>query len=315
MLLPGGELRLFYFSRPGSFFVVGSFFISVSSLLGRNREVWKTTEITPLPEQGNHGLPINNRPISLLPALPEVCERVAYNQFVTYLTTKERLTTKQSGNKKWFSTETSLIHTNDAFLKSIDDKKLTACVLLDMSKAFDSVDHQILLRKIQSVDASTSSLKWFNSYLTNRHQVVRIHSSVSDPLPVECGVPQGSILGPLLFSIYVNDLPEVPRHCSTECYVDDTKLFVSFNLHDSQRIVQEMNEDLLQVRNWCFGNRLLLNPDKTKLIVFGSRQITSKFHKFHMSLLGKDISPVQSARDRTRSERERTRFFTAPRLK
>ena len=102
---------------------------------------------------------------------------------------------------------------------------------------------------------------------------------------------------PLLFSIYINDLPEVPRHCSTECYVDDTKLFVSFNLHDSQRIVQEMNEDLPQVRNWCFGNRLLLNPDKTKLIVFGSRQMTSKLHEFHLSLLGKDISPVQSARD------------------
>ena len=79
-------------------------------------------------------------------------------QFVTYLTTKERFTTKQSGNKKWFSTETSLIHTTDAFLKGIDDKKLTACVLLDMSKAFDSVDHQILLRKIQSVGASTSAL-------------------------------------------------------------------------------------------------------------------------------------------------------------
>ena len=85
--------------------------------------------------------------------------------------------------------------------------------------------------------------------------------------------------------------------CSTECYVDDTKLFVSFNLHDSQRIVQEMNEDLLQVRNWCFGNRLLLNPDKTKLIVLGSRQMISKLHEFHLSLLGKDISPVQSARD------------------
>ena len=90
--------------------------------------------------------------------MSKVCERVAYNQFVTYLTTKERLTTKQSGNKKWFSTETSLIHTTDAFLKGIDDKKLTACVLLDMSKAFDSVGHQILLRKIQSVGASTSAL-------------------------------------------------------------------------------------------------------------------------------------------------------------
>ena len=79
-------------------------------------------------------------------------------QFVTYFTTKERLTTKQSANKKCFSTETSLIHTTDAFLKGIDDKKLTACVLLDMSKAFDSVEHQILLRKIQSVGASTSAL-------------------------------------------------------------------------------------------------------------------------------------------------------------
>ena len=84
---------------------------------------------------------------------------------------------------------------------------------------------------------------------------------------------------------------------STKCYVEDTKLYVSFNLHDSQRIVQETNEDLLQLRNWCFGNRLLLNPDKTKLIVFGSRQMTSKLHEFHLSLLGKDISPVQSARD------------------
>ena len=166
-----------------------------------------------------------------------------------------------------------------------------------MKFSFDSVDYQILFCKIQSVGASTSALKRFNSSLTNRYQVVRIHSFVSDSLAAECGVPQGSILGPLLFSIYVNGLPEIPRHCSTECYVDDKKLFVSFNLHDSQRIVQEMNEDLLQVRNWCFGNRLLLNPNKTKLIVFGSRQMTSKLHEFHLSLLGKDISPVQSARD------------------
>ena len=136
--------------------------INASLLASTFPEVWKTAEITPIPKQGNHELPNNNRPISLLPALSKVCERVAYNQFVTYLTTKERLTTKQSGDKKWFSTETSLIHTTDAFLKGIDDKKLTACVLLDSN----SVDHQILLRKIQSVGASTSALKWFNSYLT-----------------------------------------------------------------------------------------------------------------------------------------------------
>ena len=166
-----------------------------------------------------------------------------------------------------------------------------------MSKAFDSVDHQILLRELQEVGASTSVLQWFNSYLTNRCQVVRIHTAVSDPLLVECGVRPGSILGPLLFSIYVNDLPEAPRNCSTECYVDDTKLFVSFHSQDSRRIVEVMNEDLLRVRNWCFRNRLPMNPDKTKLIVFGSRQRTSKLHEFRLSRLGKDIFPVQSAKD------------------
>ena len=158
-----------------------------------------------------------------------------------------------------------------AVLKKGSLRGVPPCRGKQKKPSLNRVKNLWFLRKIQSVGASTSALKWLNSYLTNRNQVVRIHSSVSDPLPVECGVPQGSILGPLSFSIYVNDLPEVPRHCSTECYVDDTKLFVSFNLHDSQRIVQEINEDLLQVRNWCFGNNLLLNPDNTKLIVFGSR--------------------------------------------
>ena len=102
--------------------------INASLLASTFPEFWKTAEITPIPKQGNHELPNNNRLFSVLPALLKVCERAAYNQVVTYLTTKERLTTKQSGNKKWFSTETSLIHTTAAFLKGTDDKKLTACM-------------------------------------------------------------------------------------------------------------------------------------------------------------------------------------------
>ena len=97
--------------------------------------------------------------------------------------------------------------------------------------------------KIQSIGALTSAPKWFfNSYLTNTYQVVQIHVAVSDPLPAECGVTEGSILGPILFSFYVNDLPEVPLHYSTECYEDDTRIFVSFHLNNSQWIFQEMNE-------------------------------------------------------------------------
>ena len=132
--------------------------INASLLASTFPEVWKTAEITPIPKQGNHELPNNNRLFSVLPALLKICERAAYNQVVTYLTTKERLTTKQSGNKKWFSTETSLIHTTAAFLKGTDDKKLTACIRLDMSKAFGSIDHQILLRKIQNGLTATSQI-------------------------------------------------------------------------------------------------------------------------------------------------------------
>ena len=137
----------------------------------------------------------------------------------------------QSGNKKWHSTETSLIHKTDAILGAIDQKKTTAVVLLDMSKAFDSNNHSILLDKLQDIGASASALRGFSSYLFGRKQVVHINSTLSDALPLVSGIPQGSILGPLLFIIYVSSLPTVPKNCLSDCYVDHTKLYMSFGIH------------------------------------------------------------------------------------
>ena len=258
---------------------------------------WKLVVVSPILKDGNHEEPNNNRPISLLPILSKVCERVGLNQITPYLMSNERLSTRQSGNKKSHSTETSLIRTTDAILNAIDEKKTTAVVLLDMSKAFDTINHGILLNKLLDIGSSPSCVAWFTSYLSDRRQVVRINSELSDPLPVVSGVPQGSILGPILFSIYVNDLPLVPWSCLTESYVDDTKLYISFPVHDWAKAVADLNADLLHIRNWCFENRLLLNPDKTKHIVYGSRQRLQNLPVIRLSVSGKELTPMYVVKD------------------
>ena len=175
----------------------------------------------------------------------------------------------------------------------MDKKELTATVLLDMSKAFDSISHENLISKL--LHGRRCFLPVSSMVLQLPKRQARINSTLSEPLTVTSGVPQGSILGPLLF--YVNDLPAVPRKCSSQCYVDDTKLLVSFKIEDKINAVIAMNEDLLNVSNWCFNNYLLLNPDKTKLMVFGSRQMLPNLRDFTLSLLGKEFVPIQAAKD------------------
>ena len=123
---------------------------------------------------------------------------------------------------------------------------------------------------------SLPAIRWFRSYLQSRYQVVKIHNASSDQLFMTCGVPQESRLGPLLFSIYTNDLPGVPKHSSPQWYVDDTKLILNFSQQDQANAIGKLDEDLSRICNWTFRNQLLINPDKTKLIIFGSRAMVSK---------------------------------------
>ena len=130
--------------------------------------------------------------------------------------------------------------------------------LLDMSKAFDSIRYDLMLRKIRKAGVSESACAWFESYLSQRQQVVKFQNTVSDPLPHTVGVPQGSIMDPVLVTLYINDLFRVPKHCEPLGYVDDTKLFFGF-LDD---IISAVNEDLKEISIWCCRNSLLSNPDK-----------------------------------------------------
>ncbi|XP_068671396.1 uncharacterized protein [Montipora foliosa] len=232
-----------------------------------------------------------NRPVSLLPALSKICERVALNQFTEYATRRNCLSGHQSGNKKRHSTETLNILTSDLALEAMDRKQVTALVLLDLSKAFDSIDHMSLLKKLRAMGTSKEAIEWFRSYLTGRKQSVRIGCETSEPRLVSYGVPQGSILGPALFNIYINDLPSVPKVGSLECYVDDSQLYLSFPVSDTTLAVDQLTEDLRNIAAWCCNNSLLINPDKTKLLVLGTPQMLMKIpDDLSITLLSKIIS-------------------------
>ena len=259
---------------------------------------WKESVVIPILKEGDHEVANNNRPVSLLPALSKICERAALNQLTEYTTRKNCLTEHQNGNKKKHSTETLHIFMSDMILQAMDQKQVTALVLLDLSKAFDSIEHEILLRKLRELGVSIQAMEWFRSYLTDRKQRVRIGCEVSGPRHVAYGVPQGSILGPALFNIYINDLPAVPKLCSLKSYVDDSQLYLSFPVQETTMAVEHLFEDLQRIAAWCCTHSLLINPDKTKLLLLGTPQMLARVPKgFGVTLLSKEILPSCSAKD------------------
>ena len=163
-----------------------------------------------------------------------------------------------------------------------------------MSKTFDSLCHSTLLTKLQLLGTSEKALLWFKSYLSDRQQCTRIGTSLSDPLTITHGVPQGSILGPMLFTLY---LPTVAKFRNIESYVDDNKIYLSYASKDIHSCMQRVAKDLESIAGWCCANHLLINPDKTKLVLFGTRQLVSKVPDVTVPFLGQQLRPVSSAKD------------------
>ena len=163
------------------------------------------------------------------------------------------------------STSTCLTHVTNNLLQNINKGLLTGLVFLDLSKAFDTLDYYVLLDKLSSFGFNRSALQWFTSYLTNRTQSVCVNGVVSDSQTIMFGVPQGSVLGPLLFIMYINDLPHVIRFCNIELYADDTLLY--FASSNVSSIETNLTTDLENVINWLHSNFLILNLRKTKIML------------------------------------------------
>ena len=231
----------------------------------------KVANIVPLYKADDPFMFNNYRPVSLLSVLSKVFERVMYNRLMEYLDVYKILVSCQFGFRKLHSSCMALMALMDKLISSLENKEFVIGIFLDFSKAFDNVDHDILLCKLSHYGIRGNALKWIESYLSNRKQFVTYNGVSSVSKAIVCGVPQGSVLGPLLFLIYINDLCAVCKNTTPILFADDTNLFSSGT--DLQLLESQINEDLVQISLWLKVNKLSLNIKKTHYMVFTRSKI------------------------------------------
>ena len=231
----------------------------------------KIAKLKPLYKKGSNVDPKNYRPISLLPLVSKIFEKIVHIQTQEYLDTHQILYKYQSGFRARHSTDTCLSLLNDKILQGFDVGKLTGMILIDLQKAFDTIDHEILLMKLECLGFSKSSINWYKSYLENRKFLVNVENEYSNPGDLTCGVPQGSILGPLIFLMYVNDMPK-SVDCNLYLYADDTCLV--FSDDNLKSIESSLNRNFDSLCDWFIENKLSIHfgEEKTKCIVFGTKK-------------------------------------------
>jgi hypothetical protein len=250
---------------------------------------WKTANVVPIHKKGSKTEPSNYRPVSLLPIISKVMERCVLNKIIDIIS--PRITNLQHGFMKGKSTTTQIISVINNIQNIFDNKKPTDVIYFDLSKAFDSVPHKLLILKLKTFGINGSLLGWIEDYLKDRKQRVTMDGEHSNWLPVTSGVPQGSILGPVLFILYINDLPEILSP-DTLCaiFADDTKVYRQIKDNRDQ---QELQEDINKIAVWGSTWGLTFNAKKTVHITIASRQTLITNYKME----GNNIEKCTSTND------------------
>ena len=227
---------------------------------------FKKAKVIPVHKKGQKTNVNNYRPISLLPVLSKILEKIVYNRLCSFLLQSNFFYDLQFGFLKNHSTSHAAAVMVENITKSFKDKEYTLGVFLDLSKAFDTIDHSILLAKLNHFGVRGVANEWFRSYLNGRLMQTEVNGKISNSKPIEVGVQQGSILGPLLFLIYINDFPKCLTSGKAIMFADDTNLF--FNSSSYKALYEVTNTQLKHVEAWLSANKLTLNTDKTLYVAF-----------------------------------------------
>ena len=243
--------------------------INLSLQTGIYIDKLKLSRVIPIYKEKGGKLECSNyRPISLLSNLNKIFEKIMHTRLYGFLESHNCIHKKQFGFRTKHSTNHALIELTESVRSALDSGMISCAVFIDLQKAFDTVDHEILLKKLEFYGVRGTALGWFRSYLHRRKQFVSVNGYQSSDAFMECGVPQGSVLGPLLFLVYINDLNVAIHFSSTTHFADDTCLL----LHGTnpKKMTKQMNIDLKLLRNWLRANKISLNASKTELLIFRS---------------------------------------------
>jgi len=235
----------------------------------------------------------NYRPISMLPVFSKIFEKLIHKTITEHLDSNNILNDSQYGFRKKRSTLHALLDATENIYKSVDKKLFTLGIFIDYSRAFDVIDHSILLKKLSHYGIRGKILELLECYLSNRKQYVSYGGKESTLMTVKCGVPQGSVLGPLLFIIFVNDIINISKLASFILFADDLNIFVAHTCRSTAYTVA--NQILIELYNYCVSNRLIINFSKCCFIEFGNSSIDSRQH-FHLGILNNQFKKVEKCK-------------------
>ena len=250
---------------------------------------WKSATVIPIPKSGDLCKVENYIPISLLPLPGKLLEKVVHTQLEAELEKSDTFTKYQHGFRKNRSTTHAVLQLINQINQKMDKNIPTIAVFIDFKKAFDCVDHDILLDKLCTTNLGPSTINWLKDYLANRQQHVIANNLESTTLTIKQGVPQGSTLGPLLYILYANNIPENIKG-QVSLYADNTVVFHSSK--NKAKTEKSLQEDMDNLKHWCHMNKLTINTDKTKIMIFGQRKSREKFGTISINYEGKLIDEV-----------------------